>query len=152
MDATGMPQQAPPMRAADSDRAATVHALQDAVARGLLTPDEGSDRMAAAFAAVHLRDLPPLTADLPAAAPVRLGPPGWRPLGSMAWEQVRATVAGARSGGPAAVRLAIAAVVALVLLATLVSLVVHGLADGLGLDGPGDRGFGGPGFDGPGRD
>ena len=148
MDTTGMPQQAPPMRAADSDRAATVHVLQDAVARGLLTADEGSDRMAAAFAAVHLRDLAPLTADLPAATPARSGAPGWRPLGVMAWEQVRTTVAGARAGGPAAVRLAIAAVVALVLLATLVSLV-HGLADGPDWGGPG---FGDRGWDGPGRD
>ncbi|MGY1650941.1 DUF1707 SHOCT-like domain-containing protein [Geodermatophilus sp. SYSU D01119] len=149
MDGTGTPQQAPPMRAADSDRAATVHLLQDAVARGLLTPDEGSDRMAAAFAAVHLRDLAPLTADLPAAVPVRGGPPGWRPLGVMAWEQLRATVAGARSGGPAAVRVAIAAVVALVLLVTLGSLVVQGLADGPDWGGPG---FGDRGWDGPGRD
>jgi hypothetical protein len=54
--------QVPPMRASDSDRAATVHRLQDAVAQGRLTPDEGSERMAAAFAAVHLHDLrePPL--------------------------------------------------------------------------------------------
>ena len=151
MDGTGTPQPAPPLRAADSDRAATVHVLQDAVARGLLTPDEASDRMAAAFAAVHLRDLAPLTADLPA-QPVAVagsGAPGWGPLGLMAWEQVRATVTGARSGGPAAVRVALAAVVVLVLLLTLISLVVHGLADGPGDWGGRGRGWGdGP----PGRD
>ena len=139
--------QAPPMRAGDSDRAATVHRLQDAVARGLLTPDEGSERMAAAFAAVHLRDLPPLTADLPPAlehATAHATAPGWRPLGLMAWEQVRATVAGARSGGPAGVRLALGAVAALLVLVLLGSLVLDGLFDG----GPGgfDRGWG----DGPG--
>ena len=141
--------QVPPMRAGDSDRAATVHRLQDAVARGLLTPDEGSERMAAAFAAVHLRDLPPLTADLPLApttehTTARPTAPGWRPLGLMAWEQVRATVAGARNGGPAAVRLAVAAVAALLVLVLLGSLVLDGLFDG----GPGgfDRGWG----DGPG--
>jgi hypothetical protein len=129
-DAT--PVQGPPMRAADSDRAATVHRLQDAVARGMLTPDEGSDRMAAAFAAVHLRDLTPLTADLPPQAPDRTAP-GWRPLGMLAWEQVRATVTTARGGGPAALRLALLAVVALVVLVALGSMTLHALFDG----GPG---------------
>ena len=135
----------PPMRAGDSDRVATVHRLQDAVARGLLTPDEGSERMAAAFAAVHLHDLPPLTADLPPAtapAAADTAAPGWRPLGLMAWEQVRTTVAGARDSGPAAVRLALAAVAVLVVLLLLGSLVLDGLFDG----GPG-RGWDGP----PGR-
>ena len=42
------------VRASDADRLATVERLQDAVARGLLTPDEGSERMADAFAAVFL--------------------------------------------------------------------------------------------------
>ena len=37
----------PPLRASDADRAETVRALQDAVARGLLTHDEGSERMSA---------------------------------------------------------------------------------------------------------
>ncbi len=133
MDGPGGPRPAPPMRAADSDRAATVHVLQDAVARGLLTPDEGSDRMAAAWAAVHLRDLTPLTADLPAApAPVRAGAPGWRPLGLMVWEQVRTTARGAGSGRPG-LRLALAAVLAVLLLVALGSSVLHALLDG----GPG---------------
>jgi hypothetical protein len=76
----------PPVRASDDDRAATVRVLQDAVARGLLTAEEGGERMAAAFAAVHLRDLPPLTADLrPAAtaAPARTAP-GWCARGDAA--------------------------------------------------------------------
>jgi hypothetical protein len=137
---TTAPQEAqavpPPLRASDDDRLATVHRLQDAVSRGLLTPDEGSDRMAAAFAAVHVRDLAPLTADLPPAVavpPVPV-PPGWRPLGALAWQQLRASVAAARHGGPAAWRLALAVVVALVLLLTVLSLIAHGLVDG----GPGD--------------
>ncbi|MGY1607831.1 DUF1707 SHOCT-like domain-containing protein [Geodermatophilus sp. SYSU D00700] len=129
MDGSRAPHPAPPLRASDGDRAATVQALQDAVARGLLTPDEGSDRMASAFAAVHLRDLAPLTADLPpATAPS--GPPGWRPLGLMAWEQVRATLHGARSDGPTAVRLALVAVLTLLLFVALGSLVLQGLFDG----------------------
>ena len=55
------------MRASDADRHATVQVLQDAVARGLLTPAEGSERMGTAFASVHQADLAPLTADLPPA-------------------------------------------------------------------------------------
>jgi hypothetical protein len=125
-----------------------VHRLQDAVARGLLTPDEGSDRMAAAFAAVHLRDLPLLTADLPPAAAPATTAPGWRPLGLMAWEQVRSTIADARGGRPAAVRLALVTVLALILLLLVGSLVLHGLVDGALGDtrGPGFRGP--DGFDG----
>src|SRR4051812_30495191 len=66
----------PPMRASDDDRAATVRMLQDAVARGLLTTDEGGERMALAFAFVRLTDLGPLTADLPP-APIAVTAPGW---------------------------------------------------------------------------
>ncbi len=139
MDGSGGPRPAPPMRAADSDRAATVHVLQDAVARGLLTPDEGSDRMAAAWAAVHLRDLAPLTADLPAAPapaplPARTGAPGWRPLGLMAWEQVRTTVR--RAPGRPGIRLALAAVLAVLLLVALGSSLLEAVFDG----GPGGWG------------
>ena len=140
--------QVPRMRAADADRVATVHRLQDAVARGLLAPGEGSDRMAAAFAAVHLADLAPLTADLPpATTPTTTGAmaPGWGPLGLMAWEQVRATVAGARTGGSPALRIVLAAVATLVVLVLLGSLLLQGLFDG----GPGPAVDGG-GWDGRG--
>ncbi len=144
MDGSGGPRPAPPMRAADSDRAATVHVLQDAVARGLLTPDEGSDRMAAAWAAVHLRDLVPLTADLPAApVPARTAAPGWRPLGLMAWEQARTTVR--RAPGRPGVRLVLAAVLAVLLLVALGSSVLDAVFDG----GPGHWG---EGWDGPRND
>ena len=132
MDAPGGPRPTPPMRAADDDRAATVHVLQDAVARGLLTPDEGSDRMAAAFAAVHLRDLAPLTADLP--APARADAPGWQPLGLMAWEQLRTTVRGAP--GRPVVRVALAVLLALLLLVAVGSSFLEAALDG----GPGGWG------------
>jgi hypothetical protein len=73
---------APPLRASDADRMATVLVLQEAIANGCLTPAEGSDRMAAAFAAVHRRDLDPLVADLPkadgAGFPAPSGPRGFR--------------------------------------------------------------------------
>ena len=137
------------MRASDGDRAATVQVLQDAVARGLLTADEGSDRMAAAFAAVHLRELAPLTADLPPApVAVRHGAPGWRPLGLLAWEQLRTTVAEARTGGHAAVRLALAAALAVLVLVAFGSFVLHALFDGPGDWGDGPGGWGGRGGDG----
>lgn len=55
----------PRFRASDVERMAVAQVLQDAVARGLLTPDEGSDRTGAAFAAVYRDELPPLTVDLP---------------------------------------------------------------------------------------
>jgi hypothetical protein len=109
--------QPPRLRASDVDRLATVLVLQDAVARGLLTPDEGSDRMAAAFAAVHVAELPPLTADLPSGQATHT-PPGWRPLATMAAEQVRASLHDTPSGrlNPARVAFAVLIAVILVLL------------------------------------
>jgi hypothetical protein len=57
------------------------------MARGLLDPDEASERMAAAFAAKRLRDLDGLSADLPKAPASDDGTPGWRALGAMAVAQ-----------------------------------------------------------------
>ena len=132
------------LRASDVDRLATARVLQDAVARGLLTIDEGSERMAAAFAAVHRDELEPLTADLPAGRPQHSAP-GWRPLATMAVEQVRASLHRSPTGGrltPA--RVAVALLVVLVLL-----LLVGELVGELFFDGGFDGGFDGDG--GPGR-
>jgi|tagenome__1003787_1003787.scaffolds.fasta_scaffold20989334_5 hypothetical protein len=111
----------PSLRASDADRHATVEVVQDAVARGLLTTDEGSERMAAAYAARHVHDLPPLTADLPPApahpAPAAVAP-GWRPLAGQAWAQGRASVAALAAGGLRSPRTV--AILAGVLLALLV--------------------------------
>jgi hypothetical protein len=88
------PPQEPAARASDADREAVVRLLHDAVARGLLTLEEGGERVAAAYAARFVADLPPLTADLPPAplpAPVA---PGWRALAVLAWLQLRAALAG----------------------------------------------------------
>jgi hypothetical protein len=130
----------PAMRASDGDRAATVHLLQEAMTRGLLTPDEGSERMAAAWAAVHVQDLPPLTADLPPvspAGPVRSAP-GWGVLATMAVEQVRTSVRDVRSG-----RLSPARVVSVVAVVLLVVVLVGSLVGELFLDGGhGHGGFG----------
>ena len=112
----------PRLRASDVDRLATIRVLQDAVARGLLTMDEGSDRMAAAFAAVHVADLGPLTADLPAGSATRT-PPGWRPLATMAVEQVRSSLHDTPSGRLNPARVAFAVLIAVILVLLFGALV-----------------------------
>jgi hypothetical protein len=137
------------VRASDDDRAATVRVLEDAVTRGLLTAEEGSERMAAAFAAVHLRDLPPLTADLrPAAtaAPARTAP-GWGVLAAMVLDQLRTSLRRPGTG-----RLHPARVAAAVVLGVLVLAVLGSLAGELFFDGGGGHVFEGgrgPGGFGP---
>jgi hypothetical protein len=102
------------LRASDADREAVVRTLHDAVVRGLLTIDECDERVAAAYAARFLRDLPPLTGDLPPSAPVA---PGWRALLGMAWLQLRTALAGLSwRGVRARPRLAIATAAVVVLL------------------------------------
>ena len=128
----------PRLRASDDDRATTVQVLQDAVVRGLLTPEEGSERMAAAWAAVHLRDLGPLTADLPASPPVRTAP-GWGVLATMAAEQLRASARDARSGRLRPAQLAAALLVAVLVVVLGGALVGELLFDGGG-PAPGGRG------------
>ena len=130
---------APPMRASDADRLAIVEQLQDAVARGLLTPDEGSERMADAFAAIHLTDLDPLTEDLPPAPP---GPtaPGWRSLGTLAVEQVRASLITTTTGRVGAARVAVVLLVASLFLVLVGALGGVALSDGGG-GGGGDGGW-----------
>jgi uncharacterized protein DUF1707 len=128
----------PRMRASDADRLATVEHLQDAVARGLLTPDEGSERMADAFAAVHLTDLDPLTEDLPPAPPERTAP-GWRSLGVLAVEQVRTSLTAA-TGRLSAAR------VAVVLLVASLFLVLVGALSGVALSDSGGGGGGDGGW------
>ena len=132
------------MRASDADRLATVEHLQDAVARGLLTPDEGSERMADAFAAVHLTDLDPLTEDLPPAPPEHTAP-GWRSLKTLAVEQVRASLATAATGRLRAAR------VTVVLLVASLFLVLVGALGGVALSDSGG-GSGGGGGDGGGHE
>jgi hypothetical protein len=127
----GAPPTEPPLRASDVDRLATVRVLQDAVALGLLTPDEGSERMAAAFAAVHLAELTPLTADLPASR-ARTAP-GWRPLATMAVDQVRASLHSPADGRVTPARVAVAVAITVLLVLALGSLIA-GLFDGGGGD------------------
>src|SRR3954454_548800 len=129
---------APRLRASDAERQQTVHLLQDAAARGLLTQDEAGERMATAYAAQHLDELPELTADLPPVAPPAPTAPGWRALVTLLLLQVRAGVAYLTADGWRSRRALAALAVLLVVLAGLVTLVVAGFGDG---GGPG--GFGG---------
>jgi Domain of unknown function (DUF1707) len=131
---------APRMRASDADRLATVKHLQDAVARGLLTPDEGSERMADAFAAVHLTDLDPLTEDLPPAPPKPTAP-GWRSLGTLAVEQVRASLTTAATGRLRVARVAVVLIVASLFLVLAGALTGVALSDSGGGGGGGDDGW-----------
>jgi len=57
------------MRASDEDRERVVARLNEAVGLGLLTLPEAEERIATAYAARYLDDLPPLTADLPDPTP-----------------------------------------------------------------------------------
>ncbi|MFW3171986.1 DUF1707 SHOCT-like domain-containing protein [Geodermatophilus sp. CPCC 206100] len=129
---------APRMRASDADRLAVVKHLQDAVARGLLTPDEGSERMADAFAAVHRTDLDPLAEDLPP-APAERTAPGWRSLGTLAVEQVRASLTTAATGRLRTARVAVVLVVASLF------LVLLGALSGVAMSDSGGSGGGGGG-------
>ena len=134
------PRTGPRLRASDADRLATVEAVQAAVAHGLLTPDEGSERMATAFAARHRDELPAVTADLPAPAVPAPAAAGWRALAAALVAQLRHEASATRAAGVRSRRALAAAVVAVVLVVLLVSLVVHGLWDG---GGPGEGFHGG---------
>ena len=128
------------VRASDADRNATVDLLQDAIARCLLTHDEGGERMAAAFAATYRDELPLLTADLPAAAPAPRTSSGWRAVWAVLIAQLRHEVRATRAAGIRSKRFVITALVALCLLALVVAGIVSTFHGGPGLDG-GARGF-----------
>ena len=129
------------LRAADADRQQTVDQLQEAAGRGLLTHDEVSERMSAAYAAQHLDELPPLTADLPPVAPPAPSAPGWQALLALLVLQVKAGVVYLTADGWRSRRALATIAVLLVFLGGLVALVITGLGDG---GGPGvHAGFGG---------
>jgi hypothetical protein len=96
--------------------------------------------MAAAYAAQHLDELPPLTVDLPPVAPPAPTAPGWRALITLLLLQVRAGFAYLTADGLRSRRALAAMAVLLVVLAGLVTLVIAGDGDG---DGGGPGGFGG---------
>jgi hypothetical protein len=133
-DGEGTAHETQGFRASDADREAVVRTLHDAVVKGLLTVEECDERVAAAYAARFLRDLPPLTADLPPAAPPVPVAPGWRALLVMAWLQLRTALAGISwRGVRARPRLAIA-------MATVLAVLVVGAATAGELIGGHDHG------------
>jgi hypothetical protein len=124
----------PRYRASDADREEVVRILLDSIARGLLTLQEGDERVAAAYAARFRDDLRTLTADLPPPPDTAPVAPGWRALALLAWLQVRTAVAGLVRAARAGVRrrpgLALGVLAALVLLA----LMAASVGDGYGED------------------
>ena len=122
-----------------------MHLLQDAAARGLLTPDEAGERMAAAYATQHLDELPPLIADLPPVVPPPPAAPGWRALATLLLLQVRGAFPYLTANGWRSRRALAAIAVLVVVLGCLVVLTLAGFGDGGdgigGHDGP--AGFGG---------
>jgi hypothetical protein len=122
----------PRLRASDAERAATIAVLQDAIARGLLTPDEGSDRMAAVYASRFRNELPAVVADLPPRPASVPTAPGWRALGQQTVLQVRQTVQSVPTRNPRAnAALAIALAVLLMLTVVMIGVAAaHGLVDG----------------------
>lgn len=125
------PPGAPPMRASDADRQATVAVLQDAMTRGLLTPAETSDRMRTAFAATHLRDLPPIVVDLPIAASVDTvndTATQWRAAVMALLTQLQLAVTGAMTGRNRSARWGAALLFALLLISCGL-MIGHALFD-----------------------
>jgi len=111
-------------RASDADREGVVAVLHDAVMRGLLTLDEGNDRVTAAYAARYVQDLPALTADLPPAPPSAPVAPGWRALAALAWLQLRTALAGLSWRGALSRPRLVLAVVGLLAVLTLAATSV----------------------------
>ena len=117
------------MRASDADREAVVERLHDAVLHGLLTVEEGGERVQDAYAARHLDELPRLTADLPPRPEPAPAAPGWRSVASAAALQTRMSLLGAptwRAADPTRRWVVAAGTVLLALL--LVALVIGAVA------------------------
>ncbi len=129
----------PRMRASDAERHATVMALQDAMSRGLLAPDEAGERMGSAFAAVHVDELRALTDDLPAADPGDVRPLGWSGLATMAVEQLRFSLTNGGTGRLDPARVA-ALLLLMMLLAAVFGVVVASQFDAGYPPGPGGYG------------
>ncbi|MGY1811120.1 DUF1707 domain-containing protein [Blastococcus sp. SYSU D00669] len=75
------------MRAGDADRSRVVERLGRHLGEGRLTVPEFDERVARAYAAVHLDELPPLTADLPEDPPSAERAPVRRRPAAAAWGQ-----------------------------------------------------------------
>ena len=101
--------------------------------------------MAAAYAARHLDELLPLTADLPPTPAPTQAPtaPGWRPLAAQTWTQTRASVSALTAGGWRSPRTLAFAAAFLIALLVLIGLGAAGL-DLLDAGSHGHAGFAAP--------
>ena len=111
------------VRCSDADRERTSARLREAAAEGRLTMDELEDRLGAVYAAKHHRDLDALVTDLPAGNRRRAAA-GWPAVLAAAWAQLRndlSLLVVPAGAGWSRRRGAVAAVAALVLIATIAS-------------------------------
>lgn len=120
------------VRASDTDRAAVAAVLQEAISRGLLSHDEGAERMTTAYSATFVDELPPLSADLPPSAESA----GSRTTGrhgpaSVLMTRLRREVSMTAAAGPRSRRVLAAALLMVVLLAGLLILGGFELLDGV---------------------
>jgi hypothetical protein len=137
---------APRLRASDADRMKVVERLHDAVGLGLLTLEEGDERVVAALGARYADELPELTEDLPVPAAVPVAP-GWRAIASTAALQARTSLLGAPTWRQAdAARRRVVATIGTVL-AVLVIVLLTASAASAGGGGGGVSG-GGYSYDG----
>lgn len=134
----------PDMRASDVDRQQAADRLAEHHAAGRLTINEYDERLAKAYAAVHLSDLPPLFADLPgeeagsarpsdrAGAGTGFGDPGeyfrFDRVGAAARDaadSIRGTVQRGPHGKPHPAMIALAVIGGLLLIGGLVHVLLH---------------------------
>lgn len=83
---------APGVRASNADRERVTTILSQAAVDGLLSVDEADERIAAAYAATYVRDLRPLTADLPGQTGGDRPGGSQRPAWAGSWPARRAVV------------------------------------------------------------
>jgi uncharacterized protein DUF1707 len=88
-----------PVRASDAEREAVVAQLHEALGDGRLDLDETEERVAAAYAARHRSDLPPLLSDLPPSHAVGSVVPTWAALWGLAVWRIRIMLLGLEDAG-----------------------------------------------------
>jgi hypothetical protein len=119
-----------PVRVSDAEREEVVARLHHALGEGRLDLAETEERVAAAYAATHRDDLPPLLVDIPTGATAASGAPPWTAIwASVVWRARTVLWGTDRAGGPPDARqLRLAAVIAVLALAWLVACAFLGAA------------------------
>lgn len=114
------------LRASDAEREATVARLHQALGDGFLDLDETDQRVAAAYAARHLSELEPLTADIPRRPGSGTTAPAWSDVWISAVWRSRVTLLGDAPERPTARQCRTAAVLAVLVVLWLVVCFVLG--------------------------